>query len=88
MSTENKYSEQDLKELKEAFDDWFGGLLLLENSSCLYRDVLRQNRKNLWNSWLEIRPIWLTSDIEKSKAEAKNLAKLFDEQLELDKLKK
>lgn len=86
--SEHNYSEQDLKELKETFDDWFGGLLLLENSSCLYRDVLRQNRKNLWNSWLEIRPIWLSSDLTEAKEKAKDLAKLFDEQLELDKLKK
>lgn len=57
--------ERDLRELKEAFDKWFTGLMLREGSSCLERDVLRNQRKNLLAEWIAVRPIYTTTDCEK-----------------------
>ncbi len=57
--------ERDYAELKDAFDSWFAKLLLREGSSCLERDVLRNQRKNLLEEWIKVRPIYTTSDCEK-----------------------
>jgi len=75
-----QYTEQDIKELKESFDEWFRMLLHLPDSSCLYRDVLRQSKNNLWQSWQDIQPVWLSSDIEESKEYAEKMAKVFEDE--------
>ena len=50
------------QELKAAFDDWFTGLLLSQES-CLLRDVLRQNKVYLEHTFYRLKPI-ITSDEE------------------------
>lgn len=68
-------SERDIQELTRAFDKWFTGLLLRDNSSCLERDVLRECRKELKAKWLEIRPTYTTSDLERAKVDGAALKK-------------
>ena len=45
-----------IEQNEEAFDKWFHGLLFLPNMTCLLRDVLRKNRRKLFETWLEVRP--------------------------------
>jgi len=54
--------ERDVKELTEAFESWFYKLLMREDSSCLERDVLRNQKKNLLEEWIKVRPVYTTSD--------------------------
>jgi hypothetical protein len=40
---------------REGFDDWFLGIVLSQES-CALRDVLRDCKEELWESWLRIQP--------------------------------
>lgn len=54
-------TNDDRQELVEAFEEWFTELLLRDGSSCLERDVLRNQKKNLKAEWLKIRPVHTSS---------------------------
>lgn len=41
--------------MKERFNDWFTGILL-EQKTCLQRDVLHDVKGNLWKAWQERNP--------------------------------
>ena len=70
--------ERDLRELKETFEKWFMGLLLRGDSSCLERDVLRNQRKNLLAEWIKVRPVWTTTDCDEADRDAVALKKRMD----------
>src|SRR5208282_5245199 len=38
------------------FNRWFSELLLQDDKSCLLRDVLRNQKENLWSEWQRVRP--------------------------------
>lgn len=40
---------------REKFEDWFAGALLSQ-TSCLLRDVLRDCKNELWESWQKRKP--------------------------------
>jgi hypothetical protein len=54
-------TDESRVELKKAFDIWFTRILLLDGSSALERDVLRNQKMNLFEEWLRVRP-HLTQD--------------------------
>lgn len=64
--------DRDVKELKKAFDDWFTEMLFKQETA-LYREVLRQTRKDLFAAWLKNEPVYTTSCIEAADVEAKRL---------------
>ena len=49
------------QELKQAFNDWFIGLLH-DQESCLLRDVLRENKMALWLTFKRIKPVYTSAD--------------------------
>ena len=79
--TDEEKKVRDLAELTETFEKWFTGLLLREGSTCLERDVLRNQKKNLRTEWLEVRPTYTTTDLETAKIRAKTFReRLFDDE--------
>lgn len=40
---------------KEAFESWFYDLMMAAGS-CLCRDVLRENKKAMFETWLKVKP--------------------------------
>jgi hypothetical protein len=38
------------------FNRWFSELLFQDGSSCLLRDVLRNQKENLWGEWQRVKP--------------------------------
>jgi len=53
VSTENLGT---VEQNEEAFEEWFYKHLFMDGQTCLLREVLRRNRKNLFETWLEVRP--------------------------------
>lgn len=49
-------------ELKEAFEKWFTKILLVDGSSCLERDVLRNTKPQLLEEWYRVRPHHTSDD--------------------------
>jgi hypothetical protein len=51
--------EQDTLERQEQrrlFNDWFSELLMMKGKSCLLRDILRNQKENLFSEWMKVRP--------------------------------
>ena len=40
---------------REIFNEWFQELML-DQDSCLLRDVLRDSKEQLWSNWLKLQP--------------------------------
>lgn len=57
-----------IEQNEEEFDKWFHHLLFLPNMTCLLRDVLRKNRRKLFETWLEVRP-WNFEDNPRERSE-------------------
>jgi hypothetical protein len=55
-------TEKGKAELKEHFDRWFTGLLAMDKCSCLERDVLRNQKQNLLEEWIRVRPYYTDED--------------------------
>jgi len=64
------------EELNEAFNEWFIHSLY-QQTSCLYRDVLRDCRAQLKAAFMERRPIWTTAEVTKAKDEANKLEEIL-----------
>lgn len=65
-------------ELSEAFEKWFTKHLLLEGSSCLERDVLRNQKVNLREEWLRVKPHHTSDDHKPSPPQEGSIAHLVN----------
>ena len=68
-------TERDEKELTEAFDSWFHDLMFMEGQTCLFRDVLRASKKTLKEHFMQIKPVYTTSELDEATERAKVLQK-------------
>lgn len=41
---------------REVFNEWFMSLLT-EQSTCLFRDILRDSKETMWQHWQERKPV-------------------------------
>ena len=69
--------EMEEEELAESFSEWFTALLF-QQESCLYRDVLRDCRKELKAAFLVRKPVWTTVELDNAKTEASRLYKVLN----------
>lgn len=46
---------------KKEFDRWFMEIVF-NQKTCAYRDVLRNCRKQLFESWMKERPMWFAKE--------------------------
>ena len=57
-------NDESRAELTSAFNIWFGHLLFTDGCSSLERDVLRNQRQNLLEEWLRVRPVLTKADAD------------------------
>ena len=64
-------TDESTKELTRAFDLWFTRILLMDGSSALERDVLRNQKTNLFEEWLRVRPLLTQAEADFLKGKKK-----------------
>lgn len=56
MDQNNDWTPEQIKEQRKYFFEWFTDLLFQQNA-CVLRDILRNQKENLFQEWLKVRPL-------------------------------